>query len=210
MELSSYLIFVAASILLCITPGPDMLLILGRTLGQGRRAGLMAVLGVNAGAYVHLLAAVAGLSAVLAASTAAFNIVKWLGAAYLIYIGFQALIARRHDSPLGVTTLPPTQLDSRAFWQGFVSDVLNPKVAIFFVAFLPQFITPNAGDRILQLCILGVTSNMIALLINLSIVVLSTTVAGRLLVGRVNGPLLNKAMGTMFVGVGVKLATEKL
>jgi threonine/homoserine/homoserine lactone efflux protein len=209
MDLSSYLLFVAASILLCITPGPDMLLILGRTLGQGRRAGLIAVVGVNAGAYVHLLAAVAGLSAVLAASTTAFNIVKWLGAAYLIYIGLKTFIDRRQGS-LSVAALPPIQLDSQAFWQGFVSDVLNPKVAIFFVAFLPQFITSNAGSRISQLWILGITSNMIALLINISIVVLSTTVAGRLLVGRVNGPLLNKAMGTMFVGVGVKLATEKL
>jgi threonine/homoserine/homoserine lactone efflux protein len=143
MTPQSYALFVLASVILCITPGPDMIYMLSRCVAQGRRAGVMALLGINTGAYVHLLAAVTGLSAILATSATAFTVIKWIGAAYLVYLGLRTLVSR--SGPLAVSAQGLKGRDMRAvFWQGFLSDALNPKVAMFYLALLPQFI-PSAA-----------------------------------------------------------------
>lgn len=209
MDLSTYLIFVGGSILLCITPGPDMIYVLGRSIAQGKRAGLAASLGINAGAYTHLLAAVLGLSAVLATSSFAFTVVKWLGAVYLIYIGIQTI--RSTSLPVQANGVANKGLRFRTiFFQGYLSDVLNPKVAIFFLAFLPQFINADDPHLFPTLLLLGITVNMIGLLTNVLLVVLSTSTSSKLRASPTINGFLNRLLGSVFIALGLKLANEKL
>src|SRR6185295_1614298 len=141
----TYLLFIGAVVVLVIAPGPDMAYMLTRTIVQGRRAGVLAAVGINAGAYVHVAAAVLGLTAILATSSIAFTVVKWMGACYLIWIGVQALVSK--SGPIDLGDGQSRQLnDKTIFWQGFLSDVLNPKVAIFFLAFLPQFVDVDSHN----------------------------------------------------------------
>jgi threonine/homoserine/homoserine lactone efflux protein len=168
IEHHAYWIFVGAAVVLVLAPGPDMAYMLTRTIAQGRKAGIVAAIGINVGAYVHVLAAVLGLSAILATSSFAFTLVKWIGACYLVWIGIQALT---RSASINLKESAPVQVNVRTiFWQGFLSDVLNPKVALFFLAFLPQFVDFGAGNEIHQLLILGVTCNVIAISINLILV----------------------------------------
>src|SRR5215469_15656697 len=181
----SYLLFAAASLGLALVPGPDMVYMLARCVAQGRRAGILAAVGFNVGGYVHLTAAVLGLSAILAASSVAFTAVKWLGAAYLIYLGISALLSRR--GPLVISGDGALSRDDRTiFWQAFLSDVLNPKVAMFFLAFLPQFVNTQAAHPSLQILLLGVTVCMICLPVNILLVCFSARVTRAL---RQNGAL---------------------
>ncbi len=208
MSLHAYLLFVAASVVLVLVPGPDMAYMLTRTVAQGRRAGSMAALGINAGAYVHLAAAIVGLSALLLASATAFAVVKWAGAAYLCYLGVRALMSLE-----AVTNLTDSEMSGRSlraiFWQGFWSDVLNPKVAIFYVALLPQFTDVQAGHATLQLALLGVTGNMIAIAINLGLVAVAARLTGTLRRSERVALWLQRAMGVLFIGLGVRLAAQK-
>jgi threonine/homoserine/homoserine lactone efflux protein len=209
MTFDSYLLFVFASVILCIVPGPDMIFLLGRTIAQGRKAGILAAVGINLGAYVHLLGVVLGVSAILATSAYAFTILKWAGAIYLIYIGVQTIFSKQ--GALSVDATQSKQLSMRAiFLQGFLSDVLNPKVAIFFLAFLPQFIAPEADGRILQIIFLGVTVNIIAITINILLVLFASTLTARLRKNQKISLWLNKLMGSIFIALGVKLANEKI
>ena len=209
MNLHAYILFVTASIVLVIVPGPDMAYMLTRTVAQGRRAGSMAAVGINAGAYVHLIAAIAGISALLLASATAFNIVKWAGAAYLCYLGARALMSRK--AMIDLTRSEVSGRSLRAiFWQGFWSDVLNPKVAIFYVALLPQFIDVQAGHVTLQLVLLGVTGNMIALGINLGLVAGAAQLTGKLRRNQRIALWLQRAMGVLFIGLGARLAAQEM
>lgn len=161
MSLHTYMLFVAASLVLCLVPGPDMLFTLGRTIAQGRAAGLCAAFGINLGAYVHLLSAVTGLSALVLASATAFTAVKWVGAAYLIYLGLGALRSKAIALPVrGDTKKKALHL---IFWQGFLSDVLNPKVALFYIALLPQFMNAHDPSPVKHLIALGVIGNMVGI-----------------------------------------------
>jgi threonine/homoserine/homoserine lactone efflux protein len=209
MTLHSYLLFVGASIVLVLVPGPDMIYMLSRCIAQGRKAGLMSAIGFNLGGYVHLTAAVLGLSAVLATSAFAFNVVKWVGAAYLVYLGLSTLLSK--GSALEIDAQGLSGRSARTIlWQAFLSDVLNPKVALFFLALLPQFVSADAAHPTLQIIFLGVTANVIAIAGNISLVLLSTSVTRAL---RRNGALagwLRRAMGVTFVGLGVRLAVEKV
>ena len=209
MELNNYLLFIAASIFLCVVPGPDMVHLLSRTIAQGAKSGLMAALGMNLGAYCHLFAAIFGLSAILATSATAFTIVKWFGAFYLIYLGIQALTNK--ISPLPISSVISNNATAQSsFWQGFLSDILNPKVAIFFLAFLPQFVSPTAHNHTQQLFILGITVNVIAIIINFLIVYFSSKITNQLRQNNSISAWLSKAMGVTFISLGVKLAHEKI
>jgi threonine/homoserine/homoserine lactone efflux protein len=199
--------FVIACVVLVLIPGPDMAYMLGRSIAQGRRAGIVAALGINAGAYVHLIAAVTGLSAVLITSAAAFAAVKAAGAIYLLYLGVQTLIsARKQDETRA--ELRGRSLRS-AFWQGFLCDALNPKVAVFYLAFLPQFIEPAAPQPLMQIMLLGLTANMIALPINIALVLASTSVTGALRRSARVSSLLRHVLGVTFIGLGARLALDK-
>lgn len=154
------ILVMAASVVLVVVPGPAVIYILTRSISQGRRAGLASAVGVNVGSAIHVLAAVVGLSVVLASSEELFSIVRWAGVAYLAWIGLRTLRST-DDSFLE----PATDASSlrRVFSQGVIVNVLNPKVAMFFLAFLPQFVDPTAPDAALQSLVLGMTLVVIGL-----------------------------------------------
>jgi threonine/homoserine/homoserine lactone efflux protein len=207
MTLHTYLMFIIASVVLVIVPGPDMIYMLSRCIAQGRRAGVMSAIGFNIGGYVHLTAAVLGLSAILATSSVAFTAVKWLGAAYLVYLGISAL--RSTSGPLVVPGSTLNRDNRTILWQALLSDVLNPKVAIFFLALIPQFVNPRGAHPTLQILLLGITVNMIALPINLILVYCSASVTEALRRHTGIAVWLQRAMGAMFVALGFRLAVEK-
>jgi len=199
-------LFAGAALLLNLTPGPDMLFVAGTAASRGRRAGLLAALGVGAGCLFHTVLAAVGLSALLAASDLAFSAVKWAGAAYLVWAGLVMLRARRHD---GRDRPARSVQGGNPFWQGALTNALNPKVALFFLAFLPQFIDAGAPGQAGALVVLGTLFNLGGTGVNLIVALLASRAAAGLAkrddAGRV-GPWLQRAAGAMFVGLGLKLA----
>ena len=200
-----WLAFFSAAVALTVSPGPDVIYVLSRTVAQGRKIGLASVAGVGTGALIHSVAAAVGLSAILATSAAAFTVVKILGAGYLIYLGIKALLSA------GNAVEPDTRALVRvtgwqAFRQGVLIDVLNPKVAIFFMAFLPQFLRPQYGHEGLQLAGLGVLIVVVGVITDTCFVL----VAARATVFFRGSPRasvwLNRAVGTVLVALGLRLA----
>jgi threonine/homoserine/homoserine lactone efflux protein len=202
-------LFIAAELLLNITPGADFLFILGRSGAGGFAAGVRAALGVGAGCCVHMAAAALGLSAVLAASAAAFTAVKWIGAAYLVYLGITLLrkgggIAADIGARREVTSM------RRVFWQGFLTNVLNPKVALFFLAFVPQFIDAGSTTKIQAFLLLGVIFNINGTVWNVFVAWSASALAWRLDVTARVGLWVNRCLGALFLALGVKLAFSRL
>ena len=197
------LLFVGAGLLLNVTPGPDLLYILGRAIGQGRAAGVLSALGIGAGCLVHILAATLGLSAVLMALPLGYDLVRWAGAAYLVYIGVKAL--RSKGGSLQVSALAP-ESRRRVFLQGALTNVLNPKVALFFLALLPQFADPRRGPLAPQLLLLGtlfaVNGTLVCILFALFAGRLGEWLKTRYGVTR----LLDRATGGLFIALGLRLA----
>lgn len=146
-------LFAAAVVIFAAVPGPAVFYVVTRSIGQGRRAGGVSAGAVAAGNLVHVAAATVGLSALLASSAVAFSVVKYVGAAFLIYLGVRTLLSREHAGPVGE---PVPQPLSRVFREGMVVAVLNPKTALFFLAFLPQFVDPVRGSATAQLAVLGI------------------------------------------------------
>jgi threonine/homoserine/homoserine lactone efflux protein len=157
---SSLLLFISAALLLLVIPGPAVFYIVGRSIGHGRSAGLVSALGIAVGSLIHTAVAAVGLSALLMSSAIAFAAVKYLGAAYLIYLGIQKF---RREEPFQLDGNAPTVKLNRIFAQGIVVNVLNPKAALFFFAFLPQFVDPNRGQVAVQILFLGVLFALLGL-----------------------------------------------
>ena len=199
--------FFGAALLLNLAPGPDLAFILGHTARGGTRHGLAAMLGVWAGVLCLITFAVVGLSALIAASAEAFAIVKWVGVAYLLWLGVQAL---RSKGGFLANAGPHSPVSRRlVFGQGMLVNLLNPKVAIFFLAFLPQFLVSGAGPVWLQLLLHGVLVIAVAGLIEPPLVFFGDRVTARL---RTNDRLsrrLDRALGTMLIGLGLKLAAMR-
>ena len=202
------LTFIAAGLLLNLTPGPDVFFIVTNALRRGVRAGLVAALGIAAGCCVHIVAAAVGVSAVVAASTTAFTVLKWVGAMYLVWVGASMLLARaKPDAPGLMSGVEVTQGSLwRVFRRGFWTNAVNPKVALFFLAFVPQFIAPHTAHPSLAFLALGLLFNFNALWVNFGWVVAAAWMARR--VGAVQRGLqwLERAAGLVFVGFGVRLA----
>lgn len=203
-------LFVTAGLLLNLTPGPDMLYVAGTSAARGTKAGIAASLGIGAGCLVHIVLATVGLSAVLAASALAFTVVKWLGAAYLVWAGLGMLLKRDKAVAAGTGTRPieagPLR---RVFAQGALINTLNPKVALFFLAFLPQFIDAGQAGQAWAFVLLGLVFNAGGTLVNVAVAMFAGSLrkrfAGRPGAGRL-GPWLERVVGGLFVGLGVKLA----
>ncbi|NIY75806.1 LysE family translocator [Thalassospira sp. HF15] len=212
----AYTPFLIAALLLNISPGPDMAYIVGQTAVHGRKIGLFSSLGVISGAFVHVLAATFGLSAILATSALAFAIVKWIGVAYLVWLGIGALrssFAKSETEPCSeepstpISTKPMTAFG--AWRQGVMIDVLNPKVAIFFMAFLPQFVDPAMGNGAVQFLLLGLMVLLIAFFVEGMLVMAVASAANRIKGSRRLGAWLHRALGTMFIALGVRLAISQ-
>lgn len=152
---SQLLFFIGAALVLLAIPGPAVLYIVGRSIGQGRNAGFVSALGIGVGTLVHTAAAAIGLSALLVSSATAFSVVKYLGAAYLVFLGIQRLRSKESLAAASDAAAPRASL-ARVFGQGIIVNILNPKTALFFFAFIPQFIDPNRGHVAVQILSLGV------------------------------------------------------
>lgn len=204
--LQNYPVFLLAALTLAVIPGPDTLYALGRTLAGGRKAGLWSVAGIGAGCLVHIVFSALGLSALLASSPLAFQVVKWLGAAYLAWLGIELL--RYAAAPAeAISTAGPVD-SGRIFRQGFVTNVLNPKVGLFFISFLPQFVTPEAQGP-LPFAVLGLSFVGIGLAWITVVVLAADRVTARMRRSEKLGVWLKRATGTLFLGLAARLALDR-
>lgn len=208
-DLQHLLLFIAAGLLLNLTPGPDVLYIVTNALRSGARAGVVAALGINAGCFVHVFAAAVGVSALLAASATAFTVLKWIGAAYLVWVGVRLLFAKAPAQGWGSHDGSPPAGGGPALWAifrgGFLTNALNPKVAIFFLAFVPQFIAPETGNKALAFVLLGTLFNINSIAINAGWALAAAWMARRESVQR-GMHWLDRAAGAMFIAFGLRLA----
>jgi threonine/homoserine/homoserine lactone efflux protein len=203
LDPTTSMFFLAATLALNVTPGPDMLYVVARSVSEGRKAGIVSALGIAAGCLVHTFAIAAGLSGLLMAVPLAFEVVKLTGAAYLLYLGVRALLSR--DTGLAAPPVERARLWA-IFRQGVVTNVLNPKVALFFLAFLPQFVDPKRGPVSAQLVLLGLLFNASGTLVN-TVVALASSGAGQWTKRHVgSSTLFKRATGLVFVGLGMRLA----
>jgi len=209
-------LFAAAALLVNLTPGPDMLYVAGSGASRGARHGVVAALGVGVGCLFHVALAALGLSALLAASATAFTLVKWIGAAYLVWIGLTMLFARGADATSLADDATAGALTggaglARVFWQGAATNALNPKVALFFLAFLPQFIAPGAQNQPLSFVALGLWFTTSGTLVNILVGLFAAALRARLAATRGAGALglwLKRAAGGLFIALGAKLASS--
>jgi threonine/homoserine/homoserine lactone efflux protein len=214
MDTSQLLLFIAAGLLLNLTPGPDVLYIVTKAMRSGKRAGVVAALGITAGCFVHIFAAALGVSALMAASSTAFTVLKWAGAAYLVYVGVRMLLARATvvQKPDATDLIAACARITWAtglkdiFFQGFWTNALNPKVALFFLAFVPQFIAPDVANKPLAFLLLGLLFNVNGLWVNVGWALSAAWMASCMGAVRPGMLWLERAAGLMFVGFGVRLA----
>jgi threonine/homoserine/homoserine lactone efflux protein len=200
---STLAVFTLAALALIVVPGPAVVYVLTQSVAHGRRAGLTSVAGIATGALVHVLAAAIGLSSLLVSSAIAFNVVKYLGAVYLVYLGIRRILGR--DGSIALVDAPPKPL-RRLFRDGFVVEVLNPKVALFFLAFLPQFVDPELGRVWLQIVVLGAIFVVVGILSDGMYAVVGGTFGGVLKRSRAYLRIERYVSGLVFVGLGVVAA----
>ena len=209
LGIHDFWLFVTAGVLLNLTPGPDTLYIVGRSIAQGRRAGVLSVLGISTGVLVHTAAAAIGLSALLASSAAAFTVVRYAGAAYLVYLGLRLLMSRG-DDPQIASAADAGAAETRDPWtvyrQGVLTNVLNPKVALFFLAFLPQFVDPSSPHRTAAFLTLGLVFVLSGTTWCLVVACFAAAASRRLRERRTTGKWLNRLSGGLFIGLGVRVA----
>lgn len=207
LQAHEFWLFLSASFLLWITPGPDTMYILARTISQGRFAGLLSVLGVSAGILAHTLFAAIGLSAILATSALAFTAVKFIGAGYLIYLGIQAL---RNHRRLAAASGVAAQRRSQLFYQGFLTNLLNPKIAIFFLAFLPQFVAPDSNNSSSIFLFLGGVFVLGGTLWCLLLVAFASRFTQAARSNTQLAGVVGKITGFVYIGLGLNLLRAKL
>lgn len=199
-DTTTLLAFIGASMIVLLTPGPGVLYVITRGAFQGRKAAVVSAAGLSVGALAHVAFAVIGLSALLAASAAAFTIVKYAGAAYLVWIGVQMILSRSRLSP---GAAPPAQPMRRLFLDGVIITIFNPKVAIFFLAYLPLFVDPAAGPVWQQLLLLGVIYAVLSFFSDSAYGILAGTAGGWVRRRVLHSPVMQWISGGIFVGLGV-------
>jgi len=204
ITVNDFLLFAFASLMLNITPGNDMLYVATRSTSQGVKAGIVSSLGIAGGCLVHLLAAVVGLSAIIANSALAFDIIKYVGAAYLVYLGIKSFLSKQNK--FSINDKIEKKSLSKLFWQGVFTNVLNPKVALFFLAFLPQFIHPEKGNTALQILLLGLWFNFSGTVVNSIVAILFGRLGNWLADKQTFIKWQNKVTGLLLVGLGIKVA----
>lgn len=202
-DLSTLLIFLAATLALNLTPGPDMLYVMARGVGQGRTAGVISALGIGGGTLVHTLAVALGLSTLLVSMPAAYEAIRYAGAGYLLYLGIRTLTSRED---VRLNTQQPAQSLSRIFRQGVVTNVLNPKVALFFIAFLPQFADPARGSVAWQMLALGLLFNVSGTTVNTIVGLLSGYLGAKLKERTTFWRVQRWFTGGVFVAIAARLA----
>ncbi len=205
-SLAHWATFFTSAVLLNLSPGPDMAFILGQTAKRGVQSGFSAMFGIWTGAFIHVIFAALGLSAILATSAVAFSAVKWIGAAYLIWLGIQALRSRGTNMSVNGQVSPKGLM--KIFKQGVLVAVLNPKVAIFFLAFLPQFVEAGAGPVSAQLFLHGSLIIVVAALVEPPLILVGGKLTGYLSNNTQVSRWMDRGLGALFVGLGIKLVTS--
>jgi len=200
-------LFMLSGLLLNMMPGPDSVFILARSAKGGFRAGSMAAMGIGAGTFVHIFAAAFGLAALMATSAMAFTVIKWIGAGYLLYLGLSTLFASKQQTAITQDVLPASM--AHIFYQGFLTNSLNPKVALFFLAFVPQFISPEAENKALAFIVLGLVFNINGMLWCHILAWSSSTLSKKLKASQRVSLWLNRLTGCLFLGFGLRLALDK-
>jgi threonine/homoserine/homoserine lactone efflux protein len=214
LGITHFPLFLAAVFLLNVTPGPDTAYIVGRSVAQGRGAGIMSAMGISAGCIVHALACAFGLTALLAASATAFTVVKFAGAIYLTYLGVRLLFVKSAKPADGGTDISQASARSapkslrQLFMQGFVTNVLNPKVVLFFVSFFPQFVAADSASKVLSFLALGLTFILMTTVWNSFVAWIAGSVTERFAGKPGVKRWLDRGVGSAFVGLGIKLATS--
>jgi threonine/homoserine/homoserine lactone efflux protein len=203
-------LFIVSGLLLNITPGPDTAYIVGRSLQMGWRGGAAAAIGIGCGCLVHVFGASIGLSALLMASSAAFSLVKWIGAAYLFFLGIKLLLSRPPTSDAGLASgvalsgnVPSLR---QVFWQGALTNVLNPKVALFFLAFLPQFVASDSSHKAFAFLLLGLIFVCNGTAWCLGVAAFAARAASRIRGSSRVVPWINRALGSLFIYLGIRIA----
>ena len=204
-NLSDVVAFAIASIALLVIPGPAVIYVLNRSVADGRNTALAGVAGLEIGNFMHVIAATLGLSAIIAASATAFSTVKWAGALYLVFIGIRTLITR--PSPPDSRSTSAT--NRKAFTQGIVVNTLNPKVALFFLSYLPQFIDPDRGSPALQSFVLGSIFVVLGCCSDATYALTASALRDRLLTGRTLPFVQRYVAGSVFVALGVVASTAR-
>lgn len=206
IDVSYFSAFLLTSLVILIAPGPDMAFIISRSVGEGRNAGIATALGMQVGVLVHICLAAFGLSAILMTSVWAFQIIKYIGAAYLIYLGIQSL---KREKSINIISEKNTISVRKAFIQGAITDIFNPKVALFFLTFLPQFINPQISNPIDQFFIFGIIFSVMGLAVDIVTSVLASSL--RQVLSKNKGILRwqQKISGFTLIGLGTWLALEK-
>jgi threonine/homoserine/homoserine lactone efflux protein len=205
-DLNSLISFAVASVALLVIPGPAVIYIVNRSVANGRQIGLAAVVGLELGTFMHVLAATVGLSAILATSENAFNVVKYLGASYLILIGLRTLTRK----PEAISTSASSMTQSQAFRQGFIINMLNPKIALFFLSFLPQFIDPNISSNARQSLILGSVFVLCGFVIDGVYALTASSLREVLVKGKALPFIQQYVAGVVFVLLGAAAALAKV
>ncbi|PWT94709.1 MAG: LysE family translocator [Bacteroidetes bacterium] len=205
MDLNNFLLFAFASLMLNITPGNDMMYVASRSMGQGIKAGIVSALGITAGCMVHIAAAFVGLSAIIAKSAIAFDIIKYLGAAYLVFLGIKSILKKSSNIFKGTD-----EIKKESYWlifrQGAVTNILNPKVALFFLAFFPQFINLKSGHPQNQILLLGTWFNFSGLVVNAAVAILFGKLGNWLSKSPTFIKWQEKITGLVLLALGIKVA----
>ncbi|MET3193967.1 LysE family translocator [Bacillus sp. OAE603] len=202
MDLTIYLSFIGVSLLLIIAPGPDNIFVMAQSISYGKKEGIATAFGLCSGVTIHTLAASIGLSAILYQSNIAFSILKYLGAFYLLYLAYQAF---RSSNEVGEFAKPKKQTLPALYRRGFLMNVLNPKVSLFFLAFLPQFIEKNGISVPLQMIVLGLTFMILTLIVFSIIAIFAGSLGEKLLQNEKSSRIINLSQGAIFTGIGLKL-----
>jgi RhtB (resistance to homoserine/threonine) family protein len=206
--IENYLVFIVSGIILNITPGNDTIYILSRSIAQGRKAGVISVLGIGTGALAHTIMASLGLSVILSKSILLFDVIKYIGVIYLVYIGIKTIISK--NNPFNNQTNIESSIDYKQIYkQGFLTNLFNPKVALFFLSFLPQFINPNINNTPIPFLILGVTFLITGTIWCLFLAYASSSLSKILRENDKFSTITHKLCGMIFIGLGLKLAFEK-
>lgn len=201
--IENFWVFALTGLVLNLTPGNDMLYIIARSSGQGTKSGIISALGISAGCIIHILAAVVGLSALIAKSAIAFTIIKYTGACYLVYLGIIAIINSKRS--LAVTTDLKSTSGKKIFFQAAITNLLNPKVALFFLAFLPQFVSLEKGNYTFQILFLGTWFNTVGTIVNILIAILFSKIGSWLYKSPIIIKWQQRITGAILIVLGIKL-----
>ncbi|WP_053975531.1 LysE family translocator [Mangrovimonas xylaniphaga] len=208
MGIQNLITFMVTALFFVMTPGFDTIFVLNKSIGQGRKSGIYATLGINAGVLVHTLVAALGLSVLIAKSTFAMAFIKFLGAGYLIYLGVLKLKNKKDGFPTEIKTGGETSKND--FWAGFLTNTLNPKVALFFLAFFPQFIEAKQMDSPIPFLVLGTTYAVIGMVWFSILTIFASVFSQKLKYSPKSGLWLNKLTGLVFIAMGIKIALAKI